>query len=225
MKTLIYDCEIIKCIPPKDGNFDPTLQYCGGWRDFDNMGISVIGCWTNWDNQIWIFREGNFQTFQRLVNESDMIVGFNSIAFDDNLCRANGIKIKTDYDLLQEVWWAAGMPRQYVYGITRAGYNLNKLAKANLGKSKSGEGSLAPVDWQQGKYWKVINYCVDDVLITKAIWQKRSRLKDPTFSDCVIGGEYYTKETFLKLREPWEPIETKHEPEIILKTDETPIPF
>ncbi len=226
MKTLIYDCEIINCIPPKDGNFDPDLKYCQGWRDFENMGISVIGCWTSWQDKIWIFRGNNLSSFQKLVNEAELIVGFNSIAFDDNLCKANGISIKTHYDLLQEVWWAAGMPRQYTYKKTRPGYSLNELAKTNLGKEKSGEGSLAPVDWQQGKYWKVIRYCTDNILITKAIWQKRSRLKDPTFSDRVQNGKYYIEEKFLKLREPWETLETRHEIEIILKgTENIIIPF
>lgn len=197
MKTLIYDCEIIRCIPDRSGYREPGLKYCEGWRDFEGMGISLIGAWLSWDNSIRIYPQSAFDKFQEAVDEAELIAGFNSISFDDKLCQANGIRIKTDYDLLSEVWAAAGMPRTYTYGKTRAGYKLENLAQANLGRGKSGSGELAPVLWQQGKQWAVANYLTDDVLITKQIFDRRSRLIDPT------NGEA------LSLREPGEPIETQ----------------
>lgn len=45
MKILIYDCEIIKCIPIRSEKRDPSLEYCAGWEDYDGMGISLIGAW------------------------------------------------------------------------------------------------------------------------------------------------------------------------------------
>lgn len=194
MKILIYDCEISNCIPPKDGQLKPNLKYCQGWRDFKGMGISLIGAWLSWESYIRIYPESAFSQFQKAVNEADLIVGFNSLAFDDKLCQAHNINIETDYDLLSETWAAAGMPRQYKYGVTRAGYKLENLAQANLGKGKSGSGEYAPEMWQQGNQWGVVTYLTDDILITKQIFQKRSHLIDPT-----DGSE-------LCLREPWEPI-------------------
>lgn len=51
---LIYDCQLIKCIPPKEAcidwdKFNPHYfgdgyEYAAGWRDFDSLGISVICC-------------------------------------------------------------------------------------------------------------------------------------------------------------------------------------
>ena len=196
MKYLIYDCEIIKCIPGKDGYQTPAFRYCKGWNDHANMGISVIGAYLSWEDVIAIYPQSLFRSFQKAVDEADLIVGFNSISFDDKLCRANGITIKTDYDLLSEVWAAAGMPRQYTYGVTRAGYKLENLAQANLGRGKSGSGELAPELWQQGKHWEVISYLTDDVLITKQLFERRECLIDPT--DLI---------TELCLREPDEPIQ------------------
>lgn len=195
MKILIYDCEIIKCIPDRDGFKNPNFLYCDGWHDHSNMGISLIGAWLSWDNSIRIYPHSAFDKFQKAVDEADLIVGFNSISFDDKLCRANGIWIETDYDLLSEVWAAAGMPREYTRGVTRAGYKLENLAQANLGRGKSGSGELAPELWQKGKQWEVARYLTDDILITKAIFQRRSRLIDPTDG------------SFLYLREPDEPIQ------------------
>lgn len=194
MKTLIYDCEIIKCIPHEHCNCN--FQYCAGWTDYENMGISLIGAWLSWDNSIRIYPQSAFDCFQKAVNQADLIVGFNSLNFDDNLCKANNITIETDYDLLAEVWAAAGMPRCYTRGSTRPGYKLENLAQTNLGKGKSGSGELAPVLWQSGEQWSVVDYLVDDVLITKKLFDKRSHLIDPTNGD------------ILCLREPDEPIYT-----------------
>lgn len=48
MKLVIYDCEIINCIP--SNNLDTDKYYaCEGWHDFQNMGISVIGFAHNFD--------------------------------------------------------------------------------------------------------------------------------------------------------------------------------
>lgn len=195
MKTLIYDCEIKRCIPDRNGIRKPEFEYCAGWNDHANMGISLIGAWLSWDNSIRIYPESAFEVFQDAVDYADLIVGFNSISFDDKLCAANGIRIKTGYDLLSEVWAAAGMPRQYTYGKTRAGYKLENLAQANLGRGKSGSGELAPELWQRGEQWAVARYLTDDILITKAIFERRSHLIDPTTDD------------ILCLREPDEPIE------------------
>lgn len=196
MNILIYDCEIIKCIPDKNDLRKSGLEYCKGWDDYANMGISLIGAWLSWDNSIKIYPQSAFKAFQDAVNHAELIVGFNSISFDDKLCRANGIEISTDYDLLSEVWAAAGMPRTYTYGVTRAGYKLENLAWANLGRGKTGSGELAPELWQRGKEWEVARYLTDDILITKGIFQKR-QLIDPT------------DKSILQLREPGQPIKEK----------------
>lgn len=195
MKTLIYDCEIIKCIPGRDGSKKSGFEYCAGWNDHANMGISLIGAWLSWDNSIRLYPKSAFYKFQEAAREAEMIVGFNSISFDDKLCQANDIEIQTDYDLLSEVWAAAGMPRQYTPGKTRAGYKLENLAQANLGRGKSGSGELAPELWQRGKQWEVARYLTDDVLITKEIFLRRAELIDPVDLSPLC------------LREPNEPIQ------------------
>ncbi|GEM_PF-3080833 len=66
MNILIYDCEIIKCIPPKEGERDPSLRYCRGWRDFEGMGISLIGAWSS-ANGLSIYTAQTFHLF-RLID-------------------------------------------------------------------------------------------------------------------------------------------------------------
>lgn len=99
-KFLIYDCEIEKCILPKCEEPKPSLKYCEGWEDYEGMGISVIGAYTSWDNRFRVFCKDNLHWFQEVVKIADEIIGFNSIKFDDNLCKAHGINIK----LLMMFW-------------------------------------------------------------------------------------------------------------------------
>lgn len=148
------------------------------------MGISVIGTYIDWLDIYQSFQKGNFTDFQNFVNQADEIIGFNSINFDDNLMKANGILIATTYDLLCEVRVAAGMPPHYIKGLTRSGYSLGALAETNLSTGKSGSGELAPMLWQEGKYQEVIDYCLNDVKLLVELYKRRSCLKDPT--DCSL---------------------------------------
>jgi DEAD/DEAH box helicase domain-containing protein len=186
VKGFIYDCEIIKCIPPAEDDDDHEYLYCDGWHDFQNMGISVIGTCDLESGELKAFIDrfciddslahySPLSEFDRLVKEnrksSGTIVGFNSENFDDLLCRANGIKIKSDYDLLRLIRQSAyespnwdEQPRGYTY-------SLNAITRAN-GFAKSGHGALAPKLWQQGKHEEVIDYCLNDCKITWEIWKK-----------------------------------------------------
>jgi hypothetical protein len=188
-KILIYDCEIIKCIPDKIK--DPRFNYCQGWTDFKNMGISVIGTWRNFrtkNNEEKYKAYVNSRSkigcmdiswanfFFTLVAECDLLIGFNSVSFDDNLINNNissaQTPIKTNFDLLREVRIASGEPPEYTKGVTKGGLSFNELAQLNLEIAKSGDGQLAPKLWQLGHQDKVVNYCLNDVAITKELYFK-----------------------------------------------------
>lgn len=180
MRELFYDCEIIKLISP-----EPGYMHCGGWDDFDNMGISVIGaCHSEFGVKAFLAEE--FDVFLDWIHQSDRIIGFNSMAFDDFLCQANGIDISTTYDLLVEVRVATGQPPGYVKGQTRAGYSLGALANANLDCGKSGSGELAPKLWQDGRKEAVVSYCLNDVYLLRDLYEQRKNLKDPNDGTKII---------------------------------------
>lgn len=162
-KMLIYDCEIIKCIPT--GVRLDNYKYCDGWRDFENMGVSVIGYDTgNTLNYI----TDPITRFQEIVDSEKDIVGFNSKSFDDFLLKSHGIEIETTYDLLEEIRLAAFGSSDYRDTPKGFSYSLDVISKAN-NCQKTGRGDLAPQLWQDGKTQEVINYCLNDVKITKLI--------------------------------------------------------
>lgn len=161
---LIYDCEIIKAIPNKKEDPIEGIEYCKGWGDHKGMGISVIGVYDYLENRYRVFTQDNIQEFQELVNQRDLIVGLNSIGFDNKLVEANGISIshKIHYDIMLEVGKLVYPNKQYFKGC-----GLEACCSANFNTKKSGNGALAPIDWQRGKIGTVIDYCLNDVKLTK----------------------------------------------------------
>ena len=168
---IIYDCEIIKAIPPKNPqDIIPGIEYCEGWRDFKGMGISVIAVYDYLQQRYSVYLEDNMEEFLRLAYSTDVVVGFNSLSFDNNLVAANGIDIdeENSYDILVEIWKAAGLSPTFKYP-SHIGYSLDSMCETNFGIKKTGSGALAPILWQQGKYGQVIDYCLHDVWMTKKL--------------------------------------------------------
>lgn len=179
MTYLIYDLEIIRCIPTKGFHFD-GWQYCSGWDDFAKMGIACAGfAYADGSTGFWDSRFLGLNDLQAAL-KSACIIGFNSKSFDDRLCAANGVQVATDYDLLEEIRIAAyGSPRWEDCPQGHS-YALGKIGSAN-GFPKTGSGELAPQLWQQGKYQEVIDYCVNDTIITRELLLLglAGKLRDP----------------------------------------------
>jgi hypothetical protein len=193
---LLYDAEIWRCIPDREeyllDEFDgkPGFEYCNGWHDFDGMGISCVGWATSLGSKgVFVFDLKNIPSvptpemlaFQMLASSVPLVVGFNSLSFDDNLMRAYGINLTTGYDLLNQI-------RLQGYGSTDWrdspkgwSYKLDRLARANNIPPKTGSGGLAPVLWQQGQRQEVLDYCLHDVEITVQVLELglKGQLVDP----------------------------------------------
>lgn len=185
MKILIYDCEIIKAIRDHKKVDLAHIEYCNGWYDYENMGISVIG--VNFIDELGddIYGVmGKLDSFQYGLDVTDVLVGFNNQSFDDKLLKANGFIIPDtviNYDLLAEIWEGAGLGREFVYP-THAGFGLDAICKANGLGEKSGDGANAAILWQKGKHQEVIDYCENDIRLTRKLFdliQETGEIRDP----------------------------------------------
>ncbi len=166
--ALIYDCEISKMIPDFNRENDPQYRYCQGWHDHAGMGIACVCVYDFGDQMPRIFLRDNLDEFADLVARREYIIGFNSKSFDDKLCLANGIEIATTYDLYCEAKIACG----HKANARVRGYSLDSLSQCNLSVGKSGDGALAPQQWQDKKPGSVISYCMQDVFLTKMLLEK-----------------------------------------------------
>lgn len=170
----VYDIEIINAIPPKNGQREPGINYCEGWKDHFNMGIACICGYSFQEDRYRVFTQGNFEEFIDIVLSGTIMAGFNNIPFDNSVIAATLdllIGQNQCYDLLREVWIAAGLSPEFQYP-SHAGYGLDALATANGFPGKTGNGAIAPIDWQRGYYGKVIDYCLQNVKITTKLIQR-----------------------------------------------------
>jgi len=162
---LIYDCEIEKLIPNKTSPNEEGFEYCEGWGDKKGMGISVISVFDYDAGFPRIFMKDNIEELWKLMDKTDIIAGFNSAHFDNQLIAAHGYQVPKEktYDLFLEIKEAAGA------GKYAKGYNLENCCQVNLGYGKSGDGELAPKLWQQGYFGAVADYALRDIMISKAL--------------------------------------------------------
>ena len=211
MKYLVYDLEILKAIPPTDGNLIEGIEYCKGWDDIPNMGISVLGIYIGWEDRYCVFMD-HCDTVFNLFSSADVLVGFNSVKFDNQvIINTWGEEWKgalfndsaINFDILRETWKEIGANPDIFNVATHGGYSLNSMSGMNLLESKRGYGGIAGVLWQQGSYDKVINYCLDDVAKTTKLFNRIRRdgyLLNPKKENSII--RYYKVMEFLAEKDP-----------------------
>lgn len=97
-----------------------------------------------------------------ILEHADMLIGFNSDSFDIPLLNRyypGDLLHFRSLDLLTEV--------QKVLGRR---IRLQSLAEATLKKGKTGDGLQAGEWWREGKKDKVAEYCIEDVRLTREIY-------------------------------------------------------
>ena len=170
---LIFDIEIQKAIAKNGEERLAGVEYCAGFEDFNNMGVAVLCCYTYADDRYHVFGECELDDFQALLKQNRVIIGYNSINFDCKLLAAHDVEIQPErnYDLMREVSLVTGAKF----------LKLDALAEANGAGKKTESGALAPILWQRGEHTRVINYCLNDVRITKSLIDRLIR-KDFLYS-------------------------------------------
>lgn len=192
MRYVVYDIEVKKAVPPRPGALTPRVagvDYCKGWGDHANMGVACVGVFESWTGRFRAFFEDNKEAFLVSLATADVAVGFNNIKFDDKVLLASKwwepeslcAKIPR-YDILRELWIAKGLNPE---GFSKAhgGVGLDACARANGGQGKTGHGATAPIDYQQGRWGKLIDYCLMDVRLTQMLFEQIVRegyLCDPS---------------------------------------------
>ncbi|MDE1924570.1 MAG: ribonuclease H-like domain-containing protein [Patescibacteria group bacterium] len=148
MKVLTFDIET-------------TGEFLGN-GDFSNQEVTVVGVHDSETSEFSSYLKEELHKMWPLFERADIIVGYNSDHFDIpilNKYYAGDLgKIKS-VDLLKEIKNVLGRRLK-----------LDNLAEATLGKKKSGNGLEAVKWWAEGKVEQVRAYCIDDVRITRELY-------------------------------------------------------
>jgi len=132
-----------------------------GTRDPRRLHISLLGMYSYNENQYFSYTEDELPGFWRRLEQCDLLIGFNNKGFDDQVVSAYFPEISKvpSFDILEKVQQRLGFRLK-----------LDTIAAATLGTGKSGDGLKAVRLFREGKIDELRAYCLDDVKITKEIY-------------------------------------------------------
>jgi hypothetical protein len=88
--VVIYDLEVAKAIPPTSRRpLEPDIEYCRGWDDHPNMGISVLCAYDFANERPYVFCKDNLPAFAYPIDQAEHLVGFNNCRFDNLVIQAS----------------------------------------------------------------------------------------------------------------------------------------
>ncbi len=146
------------------------VQEVGGWDHIDKLGISVACAYDSKTDQYLTFTEKAHPwpgcgTIEELVAlcEQRLVVGYNIRGFDLPVLVPYGLNIqKVDaFDIMYDL-----------EALTRQRFlKLETVARGTLGTGKSADGLQAVEWWKAGKIQPIIDYCLQDVKVTRDVFQ------------------------------------------------------
>ena len=153
-------------VPVSYGVFDVETQRSaaevGGWHRADRMGISVAVLYDSVRDTFKTYREKDIPELIRDLQTFDLVVGFNNKRFDNRVLSAYSVfnlAALPTLDIMEKI-------------SNRLGYrlSLDSLAEHTLGVKKSANGLQALKWYKEGRMEEIINYCRQDVRITRDIF-------------------------------------------------------
>lgn len=128
-----------------------------------DLDISVVGIYEYESDKYTAFLIEDFPKLWPILENADMLITFNGDHFDIPLLNkyypGDLFKIKS-LDILKEMQKSAGRRMK-----------LDQIAEGTLKINKSGNGLDAIKWWREGKVDLVKQYCIDDVRITKDVYE------------------------------------------------------
>ncbi len=150
MKRVVFDIETSNIFSDVGKN-DPSL-----------LDISIVGVYDSTTDTYSAFEQHEFSKMWPIFERADVLIGFNSEHFDMPLLNkyyAGDLTKIHHVDILKEIKNTFGRRMK-----------LDQIAEGTLGIRKSGHGLEAVTWWRNGEKEKVKKYCLDDVKITKDVY-------------------------------------------------------
>jgi DEAD/DEAH box helicase domain-containing protein len=150
IRKVVFDIETANIFDDV-GSYDPA-----------KLDISIVGIHDSETNEYSAYKIEEFDKLWQIIEQTDMLIGYNSDHFDIPLLNkyypGDLTQIKS-LDLLAEIKKSLGRRLR-----------LDTIAEATIGTNKSGHGLEAVQWWREGKEDLVRKYCLDDVKITKKVY-------------------------------------------------------
>ena len=133
-----------------------------GRQNLHRLKVSVVGTYDYLSDAYQIYHESEVSKLEERLKTAELIIGFNIRRFDFPVL-APYLFLSVDtlpiLDLMEEI--------EKVRGHRVA---LHSVAQATLGITKTGEGLNAVSLYEQGRIEELERYCLNDVRLTKEIY-------------------------------------------------------
>ena len=127
------------------------------------LKVSVVCTYDFLTDEYSSYEEKDMVKFEERLQTSDLLVGFNIRRFDMAVLQPYLFKTVDQFpvlDLLDDIEKARGH---------RA--SLDSVARATIKEGKSGDGAEALVLFKEGRMDELKKYCLDDVRLTKNVYE------------------------------------------------------
>ena len=164
MNTVFFDLETQR-------SFDEV----GGRHNIRKLGLSVAVTYSTADGAFHHYTEEDVADLIADLQAVDLVVGFNVLGFDYEVLRAY-----TDdpLDDLETVDMLDHIHKRLGFRVS-----LDNLASTTLGTSKSADGLQAVRWYKQGRMQEILEYCQQDVEVTRKLYEYGKQYKHVKFRD------------------------------------------
>lgn len=132
------------------------------FKDPQKLGISVAVLYDYQTQKGTAYFEKEIAKMFPILEKASYIIGYNVKSFDMNVLQAyypGNVEHLLTFDILDDIKEKIG--RRLA---------LNDVIHATLGKKKTGHGLMAIDMYKEGRFDELKQYCLDDVMLTKALF-------------------------------------------------------
>lgn len=152
-----------------------SFDEVGGRHNIRRMGLAAAVTYSTATGAYRHYTEDRCAELLAELRAADLVVGFNVLSFDYEVLRAytdDPLDDLPTVDMLDHVYRRLGF---------RVG--LNALAEGTLGCQKSADGLQALAWYREGKIQEILDYCQQDVEVTRRLYEYGRQYKHLKYRD------------------------------------------
>ena len=152
-----------------------SFDQVGGRRNIHKLGLSAAVTYSTADGAFHHYTEETVADLIVELKAADLVVGFNVLSFDYTVLSAYTNEVLTGLptvDMLDKIY------RQLGFRIS-----LDNLASTTLGTTKSADGLQAVRWYAQGRIQDILDYCQQDVEVTRQLYEYGRQHKHVKYRD------------------------------------------
>ncbi len=158
-----------------------TFDEVGGREKYEALGVTVVGVYDYLTGKYEAIEEKDLAKLEERLIKRPLVVGFNQRKFDMPVLKPYLNLDPTTLDMLDIM--------EEIQNVVGHRIGLESVAQATLGHGKSGSGLDAIRYYREGQIDKLKKYCLDDVKVTREVFEHGCKHKEVFFTSKFGAGK------------------------------------